>query len=693
MSKLIYAKSKSAFEVAFTDLTVSGPIYRSVVFTEDGYLWTHGKYFRIFDSSNPFDVTYSNNTVYLRDASGTELVSFDRGVTEIEGTSPISASTINGKTTISHNNSTLEASTIGASAASDTTISVPKLVTDAKGHLVTGTTSYVATLNKVKVSASTTNANFYLTFSNASTSSNAEELFKVSSIYANPSTGSFYATTLYQNGSTLASIFAPIAHASTATTYGVGNDTNYGHLKLSDSISSTSSISGGIAATPNAVKSALDSAKAYADGIIAGNDAMVFIGTIGSGGTLTISAFNALTTYNVGWTYKVIEAGTIKGVICEVGDLIIALVDRSGTGAVNADWTVIQTNIDGGVYSTTTLIENQVVVGGVGTTQVKTLAAGTNGYVLKMVSGIPTWSADTNTWRAIKVAGSQRLADTASTALDFEQGSGITLGWNGTTNAVTIAFNSSVLSSALQALNIQSAGSTIGNYNSTGSTNHTINFTNGLSSSLATNVFTVGHSNTVTAGAKKLYSFAFDAYGHITGTPTEVTSLPNSNALNFYQNDGTTLITGYDGSAVRSIRFVNGTDITMTPSLSGSQITYTLGQTQRYRAVSYYPTSAGSLTALFSNSQSNTLVLKPGNSNISISNVSNELVISTTDTNTWRNVYAYRSSDNTLTEVLSTSIGTSDLQFGSEFLWDTVNSEVKLAWAEVDISGIVTYSM
>lgn len=51
---------------------------------------------------------------------------------------------------------------------------------------------------------------------------------------------------------------APKNHASTATTYGIGTDSNYGHVKLSDSTSSTSSTSGGIAATPKAVKSAYD---------------------------------------------------------------------------------------------------------------------------------------------------------------------------------------------------------------------------------------------------------------------------------------------------------------------------------------------------------------------------------------------------------------------------------------------------
>lgn len=51
---------------------------------------------------------------------------------------------------------------------------------------------------------------------------------------------------------------APTNHASTATTYGKGTLTNYGHVKLSDSILSTSSTNGGTAATPYAVKLAYD---------------------------------------------------------------------------------------------------------------------------------------------------------------------------------------------------------------------------------------------------------------------------------------------------------------------------------------------------------------------------------------------------------------------------------------------------
>ena len=67
---------------------------------------------------------------------------------------------------------------------------------------------------------------------------------------------------------------APTNHASTGTTYGVGDATNYGHLKLSDSVSSSNSTGNGCAATPKATKTAYDKAvKAYelADGKLDAN--------------------------------------------------------------------------------------------------------------------------------------------------------------------------------------------------------------------------------------------------------------------------------------------------------------------------------------------------------------------------------------------------------------------------------------
>lgn len=53
---------------------------------------------------------------------------------------------------------------------------------------------------------------------------------------------------------------APIDHASTNTTYGVGDNNNYGHVKLSDSVSLDANSDYNIAATPSAVKTAYDKA-------------------------------------------------------------------------------------------------------------------------------------------------------------------------------------------------------------------------------------------------------------------------------------------------------------------------------------------------------------------------------------------------------------------------------------------------
>lgn len=106
-------------------------------------------------------------------------------------------------------------------------------------------------------------------------------------------------------------------------------------------------------------------AKSYADSILGANDAMVFKGTLGTGGTATALP----TTYQTGWTYRVITAGTYAGQKCEVGDLIIAIADATGDGS-NADWTIAQTNIDGAVTHSADLTADNIVVGN-GAGQVK----------------------------------------------------------------------------------------------------------------------------------------------------------------------------------------------------------------------------------------------------------------------------------------------------------------------------------
>ena len=58
---------------------------------------------------------------------------------------------------------------------------------------------------------------------------------------------------------------APTSHASSNNTYGTGTSSNYGHVKLSDATNSTSGTSGGVAATPSAVKAAYDLANGKAN--------------------------------------------------------------------------------------------------------------------------------------------------------------------------------------------------------------------------------------------------------------------------------------------------------------------------------------------------------------------------------------------------------------------------------------------
>lgn len=85
--------------------------------------------------------------------------------------------------------------------------------------------------------------------------------------------------------------------------------------------------------------------KVYVDSLLASNDAMVFKGTIGTGGTVTAIP---TTGYNAGWSYKVITAGTYAGMTCEIGDMIICVKDYTLSYA-DGDWIVIQTNLDGAV--------------------------------------------------------------------------------------------------------------------------------------------------------------------------------------------------------------------------------------------------------------------------------------------------------------------------------------------------------
>ena len=101
--------------------------------------------------------------------------------------------------------------------------------------------------------------------------------------------------------------------------------------------------------------------KALVTSSFAANDAMVFKGTLGTGGTITDVPTS---DYSAGATYKIITAGTYAGMNCEVGDMLIAINDgpETGSSVINADWTVVQTNIDGAVTGPASSTANNIAL-------------------------------------------------------------------------------------------------------------------------------------------------------------------------------------------------------------------------------------------------------------------------------------------------------------------------------------------
>ena len=95
--------------------------------------------------------------------------------------------------------------------------------------------------------------------------------------------------------------------------------------------------------------------KAAVDNLLAASEAMVYRGTLGTGGTVTALPDKHV----VGDTYKIITAGTYAGNKCEIGDMIICV--KSGTASANADWTIVQSNIDGAVTGSNTSVTANTV--------------------------------------------------------------------------------------------------------------------------------------------------------------------------------------------------------------------------------------------------------------------------------------------------------------------------------------------
>ena len=118
---------------------------------------------------------------------------------------------------------------------------------------------------------------------------------------------------------------------------------------------------------------------------------MVFKGTLGTGGTIT--TLPTATTENEGFTYKVITAGTYSSIVCKVGDILVS-----------------------------------------------------NGVAWIL---IPAGDVDSDTWRNIKINGTEQLGSGISTgAVDLVNGTNTTVTFDATGNKIAINLSNLISVSA-----------------------------------------------------------------------------------------------------------------------------------------------------------------------------------------------------------------------------------------------------
>ncbi|HEY1034006.1 MAG TPA: hypothetical protein VGE09_03380 [Pseudoxanthomonas sp.] len=169
------------------------------------------------------------------------------------------------------------------------------------------------------------------------------------------------------------------------------------------------STDGTLAANSDAIIASQKAVKTYIDGLMAANDAMVFKGVINCSTNPNYPAADA------GHTYRVSVAGKIggaSGTNVEQGDMLLCLTDGTAAGTqatVGANWSVIQTNIDGAL--TTASIGSSVQAYDAGLQSIAGLTTSAN-------QGLYLTASDTYATFSL-TAGGRALGGVAGTANTF----------------------------------------------------------------------------------------------------------------------------------------------------------------------------------------------------------------------------------------------------------------------------------
>lgn len=742
MSKLIYSATSTVLENNLSGVYQTGsqidaslPGYRVIAFTGDGYLYTHGQKFRIYKIVNNVASGLSlgwdsNGLLNLLD--GQVSLSTIAVVGELEGDNIISVARGQNanykKYTLTHAQPQTSPAGSYGGVTNASSVNVPSITVDAYGHI---TAASNVSLDATKVKASVIGNN----------DSNHYSIIGVNG--ATIQSPQYFANTyidkdgaIYENNQALSAKYAAkqTANASNTGTVKLSDAIDGGAVTVND-VTTYLDVNNGTAATPYAVKLAIDEAKSYASGLFASNDALVFIGTINDRGvftshnnTLLPGVINNQTTisqiaYKAGYTAKLTNSGDL--VIgtdtyavtfpVEIGDVLVCVSDYNTT-VKGSDFTVIQGNLDGTLTSADVL--DGILIADNSRSVSSYAYPSSDDKILGGTSSGLSWLDYSDIWRTFYAN------DTNGTTISNKDIIIAAATGNGTTDPLTVSFDTSgtqatikytihpkaIASSTTTSL-ILKKGSTEFEYDPTEDTDTTltigggINLTETTENQVTTYILSHPTSAQEAISTAKLGKITTDSYGHITGL-TEVTSLKNPNALYIATSNsqGTTVQTSatYDGSEVIGYNFKAGTDVTITAAskTNANGIEYTNGNyakgieltfgiTHKYRPISIQKKSGSNYAeaiSILSNDSSGTLTLKEG-SNITLTNSSGTLTIDAA--NTWRPVslYAVNEQHTVVTQGVVTDGST--LIFNQDLVAD--GGSLGICWTEVDDQGNITY--
>lgn len=155
-------------------------------------------------------------------------------------------------------------------------------------------------------------------------------------------------------------------------------------------------------------------------------------------GTVTKTEGLPTKSVKIGDVYVVAEAGEYAGNSCESGDMIIA---KTAT----PEWTVVQTNIDGAVTTSTTLTSNNIIIGA-GNKSIETLAPSA-GYLY--------WDGTAYSWKTPQEFNLKAATDSAlggiktgysdtdknyAVKLDEDSKAYVTVDWTDTDTKTSVAY-------------------------------------------------------------------------------------------------------------------------------------------------------------------------------------------------------------------------------------------------------------